>query len=145
MVFHSYSNNKYNLPFEIDKILSVHFPILGQGTQSLVCDYGMFVLKRTIDDDRSWDLDYNIRYRDRGLFSSLYSFRPNEYLTKNLDIYLNAQEKLIPIDNIMLFKEQIRKLYFPKIDINNFSDKGDWVTWEWGIDLNGIPKVMDWG
>jgi len=44
------------------------------------------------------------------------------------------------------YMELIRDLYYPNISLDKFSDKENaWFYWEWGIDSNDVPKVLDWG
>jgi hypothetical protein len=140
------SSHQELLLYEIDRVLAEHFPILGQGTTSLVFDLGSFVLKRTIEDDRQWDGDYSRWHAHRNLFA------PTAEVVLDTEGYgeysLQAQEKLVTIDPFM-YREVIHDLYFPELEKELFvraEGAPDWRTWEWGLSLmTGKPLVYDWG
>jgi hypothetical protein len=129
--------DEYFLRYDIDKRLAEHFLILGQGTQSLVFDVGTFVLKRVESQNRgTWEIDLNIK------FGQVKAETYNLYLDYNNDwgIYFLAQEKMEIIDP-KKYKSKIIELYFPEVSINS----DFFLFWEWGIDKNNIPRVIDWG
>ncbi len=134
------------LKFDIDKQLARLFPILGSGSTALVFDIGTCVLKRVVDDSRTWEAPlFRVAMDKPGLYLPTTGIGACKYGCYSLRV----QEKTTPI-SAREYTDQIHRLYFSDVPRETFDKDGkwgppDWLTWEWGVDQRGIPHVFDWG
>lgn len=138
---------------QINTYLAQYFPIIGKGTQKQVYDAGTFILK-SVDDSvvNTWDFGLDNAFWNTAK-AKTYTIdietlpvgaaksKSGKSIVQMNNCYLVAQEKVEMIDRPEEYKEEIFKLY-PRI-ANRYKD--EYYVWEWGINKDGIPVVVDWG